>query len=181
MVAQDIASNIPVGLPCELNVIYFPQIGFLIAVPKDEETGAPLWEGRHEHPWEQTFKTEEQVYYKNDNMHELDEHFGDIDGMISGKFYDSSMRNDLPDPEQIEKSRSCMSLHNNFSRLSLRLLEYQTFVESLTGNDQHQDLFCLLTYSLCYSLLALAEGAKRHNLTSPSVTMDNVIEIDQGW
>ncbi|KAI9670699.1 MAG: MutS protein msh5 [Alyxoria varia] len=181
MLAQDIANNIPVGLPSQLNVIYFPQIGFLIAVPQDEETGTSLWEGTEADPWERTFKTEEQVYYKNRNMHELDEHFGDIDGNISGKFRDSSMRNDLADPAQIEKLRSCTILHNNFWRSSLGLLGYQIFVENLTGNYQTRDLTYLLTFCFSYSLLALAEGAKRHNLTSPSVTMDNVIEIDKGW
>ena len=84
-VAQEIARDIPLGLPGQLNVIYFPQIGFLIAMPKDQETGTSLWEGSRDTPWERMFSTEKLVYYKNSHMQDLDEHFGDVDSQISGK------------------------------------------------------------------------------------------------
>ncbi|KAH0536656.1 hypothetical protein FGG08_006482 [Glutinoglossum americanum] len=83
-VARDIAKGIPEEVRLSLNVIYFPQIGYLIVVPFDPETKQPIYDGRQneEDHWEQMFTTGERAYFKNDQMNMMDEHFGDTYGMI---------------------------------------------------------------------------------------------------
>jgi DNA mismatch repair protein MSH5 len=68
-----------------LNVIYFPQIGFLCTTPIDPGTGVAVYDGSLDHPWERMFATEEQVYFKNSETREMDEHFGDVYGIISDR------------------------------------------------------------------------------------------------
>lgn len=91
-VARDIAGNVPAGLVDNLNVIYFPQIGFLIAMPMDPEIGRALWEGDGEDAWERMFSSDTIVYYKNYQMTEMDEWFGDIYGEICGKVFVRSLQ-----------------------------------------------------------------------------------------
>ncbi|KAL1306915.1 hypothetical protein AAFC00_005558 [Neodothiora populina] len=81
-VAEDVSLSMPQGINVEINVIFFPQIGFLIAVDLDPETGTGIWGGDDRDPWEKTFTTERVVYYKNDKMTEMDAYFGDIYGNI---------------------------------------------------------------------------------------------------
>jgi DNA mismatch repair protein MSH5 len=85
-VARDIAAKIPEEIHLSLNVIYFPQIGYLIVVPFDPETRQPVYSGPQgeEDHWEQMFTTGERVYFKNAQMNMMDEHFGDTYGMICG-------------------------------------------------------------------------------------------------
>lgn len=83
-VARHIAVTIPEGLPTVVSVIFFPQIGFLIAMPMDPDTRRSLWEGSNNDVWERMFASEAVVYYKNDRMKELDHHFGDIHSDICG-------------------------------------------------------------------------------------------------
>lgn len=70
----------------ELNVIYFPQIGFLILLPLDAVTGRGLNEVAFDPDgfWVRMFSTDAEVYYKSNETREMDEHFGDIYGMICG-------------------------------------------------------------------------------------------------
>lgn len=82
-VAMDVASTIPESLQIEVNVIYFPQIGFSIAIPFDS-AGKPAYCGNEE-TWEQVFTTENRTYFKDERMRELDENLGDIYGLICGK------------------------------------------------------------------------------------------------
>ncbi|ORY09079.1 mismatch repair protein 5 [Clohesyomyces aquaticus] len=84
-VAHKLSERIPAGLQESLNVIYFPQIGFLTTVPVDPDTGSGVYVGGLENPWEQMFSTEEQVYFKNIEMREMDDHFGDLYGIISDR------------------------------------------------------------------------------------------------
>lgn len=86
IVAKDIAEKIPQEVRLSLNVIYFPQIGYLIVVPFDPETRQPVYDGHQnaEDHWEQMFTTGERVYFKNAQMRMMDEHFGDTYGMICG-------------------------------------------------------------------------------------------------
>ena len=81
-VAYEIAANIPAGLAAELNVVFFPQIGFLIAMPMDAGTGRAVWEGAEDERWEKMFSSEKIVYYKDEHMQEMDERFGDMYGQI---------------------------------------------------------------------------------------------------
>lgn len=83
--ATEIAENVPEGLPADLHVLYIPQLGFLISMPKDEETGRSLWEGSEDDPWEHMFSNEAEAYYKNDTMKTTDIEPGDIQTQISGK------------------------------------------------------------------------------------------------
>lgn len=85
--AREIATSIPEGLPLDLNVVYLPQIGFLITMPMDPETGRSMWEGTEEEDvWEKMFSSETNVYYKNRNMHEMDHNLGDVWNDICGSF-----------------------------------------------------------------------------------------------
>ena len=61
-----------------LRVGFFPQIGFLTAIPSDDRTNQDLYDGTLEDPWERMFVVESIVYYKNKTMRDMDEHFGDI-------------------------------------------------------------------------------------------------------
>lgn len=81
-VANDIAHRVPAILGASINVIFFPQIGFLVTVPVDPETGQGTWEGSEQDVWERMFTSEEHAYYKNDHMRELDDRFGDVYGSI---------------------------------------------------------------------------------------------------
>ncbi|KAK0798959.1 hypothetical protein LTR75_009366 [Friedmanniomyces endolithicus] len=84
-VATHVAETVPAELDSAVNVIFFPQIGFLISIRLEEGTGYGVYEGTIEEPWEKMFATEVQAYYKNSNMTELDQHFGDIYGRICDK------------------------------------------------------------------------------------------------
>ena len=77
-VATELRRDIPLGLPQDLKVVYLPQIGFLIALPKDEQVGTALFEGNEHDSWERMFSGDDIVYYKNDKMRSMDEHFGDL-------------------------------------------------------------------------------------------------------
>jgi len=84
-VASHIASSIPAELDVQVNVISFPQIGFLIAIPIDPRTGNGVYEGSQDDPWEKMFTTDEFAYYKNSNVSEMDSYLGDIYGQICDK------------------------------------------------------------------------------------------------
>lgn len=58
-----------------LNVIFFPQLGFHIAVPVDAITGQPVCSGPE---WERRFTTDDLVYFKDAITQDLDEELGDI-------------------------------------------------------------------------------------------------------
>lgn len=70
------------------NCIFFPQLGFLTVVVLDPETGKGRYEGEglDEDAWDRMFSTEDMGYYKNRQMKEIDNHFGDMYGMICGKY-----------------------------------------------------------------------------------------------
>ncbi|OJD26055.1 hypothetical protein ACJ73_02570 [Blastomyces percursus] len=82
-VAINIADTIPSRLSNDVNVIYFPQLGFNIAMPLDEK-GCAVYDGG-EQLWDQVFTTENRVYFKDFRMREMDERFGDIYGLICEK------------------------------------------------------------------------------------------------
>ena len=77
-IAEELRNDIPMGLPDDLKVVYLPQIGFLIALPKDKEAGTALFEGLDDQIWEKMFASEDLVYYKDDKMRGMDEQFGDL-------------------------------------------------------------------------------------------------------
>ncbi|KAK7535428.1 muts domain V-domain-containing protein [Phyllosticta citricarpa] len=81
-VARSIANEVPAILGANINVIFFPQIGFLTTVPIDPVSGTSVYDGSVEEPWEPMFTSEQIAYFKNNKMREMDEHFGDVHGMI---------------------------------------------------------------------------------------------------
>ncbi|CAD0096855.1 unnamed protein product [Aureobasidium vineae] len=81
-VAHHVAQSVPEALNANINVVFFPQIGFLIAIPQDPITGHGVFEGPEDDPWEKMFTTEDYAYYKNENVIEMDSYFGDIYGRI---------------------------------------------------------------------------------------------------
>lgn len=65
------------------NCIFFPQLGFLTVVSLNPETGKGDYDGEGLNDvWERMFAAEGSVYYKNRQMREMDEHFGDAYCMI---------------------------------------------------------------------------------------------------
>ncbi|PVI07070.1 hypothetical protein DM02DRAFT_649014 [Periconia macrospinosa] len=89
-VARKLSEKMPASIQGSLNVIYYPQIGFLVTVPVEPTTGEAVYAGNFDNPWEQIFVTEEQFYFKNNEMREMDSHFGDLYGMISEREIDIS-------------------------------------------------------------------------------------------
>ena len=91
--SQVIAASVPPQYSLDLNVIFFPQIGFLISMPIDEETGKCNYEGgeNEDQQWDRVFSTESRVYYKDYRMRELDETLGDMYSIICGTFCLSSL------------------------------------------------------------------------------------------
>lgn len=57
-VAAKLSEGMPLELRTSLNVIYFPQIGFLVTVPIDPETDDAVYSGDLENAWERMFTTE---------------------------------------------------------------------------------------------------------------------------
>ncbi|EPS25691.1 hypothetical protein PDE_00625 [Penicillium oxalicum 114-2] len=79
-VAIDIASTIPEQLDIDVNVIYFPQLGFNIAIPLNEQDQAAYSGSNGD--WELVFLTESRAYFKDFRMRQLDDKLGDIYGLI---------------------------------------------------------------------------------------------------
>lgn len=144
-VVKHIAQQVPADLDSMINVIFFPQIGFLISIRLDENTGCGVYEGTEEDPWEKMFTTEQNAYYKNSNMTEMDQHFGDIYAHIC--------------------DREIEIVH----QLSDQVLEYEDMLNETSDICGQLD-----------SLVALARGAKLHNLVQPHVTKENIIKIKGG-
>ncbi|KAE8346592.1 hypothetical protein BDV24DRAFT_175545 [Aspergillus arachidicola] len=82
-VAIDIASTIPESLDIDVNVIYFPQLGFNIAIPLNGR-GEATFTGSDD-DWELIFVTENRAYFKDFRMREMDVKLGDIYGLICEK------------------------------------------------------------------------------------------------
>lgn len=57
-VARKLSEKMPASLKSFLNVIYYPQIGFLVTVPIESTTGEAVYTGNFDNPWEQIFMTE---------------------------------------------------------------------------------------------------------------------------
>ena len=86
--SQSIAASIPLQYSLDLNVIFFPQIGFLISMPIEPAKGQPTFEGGEMDGqiWDRIFSTGTRVYYKDFRMRELDDTLGDMYAAICGKW-----------------------------------------------------------------------------------------------
>jgi DNA mismatch repair protein MSH5 len=60
-VATKLSEKMPPDLRASLNVIYFPQIGFLVTVPIDPDTKDAVYAGSFDNVWEQMFITELRI------------------------------------------------------------------------------------------------------------------------
>ncbi|EME48663.1 hypothetical protein DOTSEDRAFT_57974 [Dothistroma septosporum NZE10] len=80
-IATHVARDVPPDLKRDINVLFFPQIGFLISLAKEEATVATYC-GPPDEPWEKMFSSLSATYFKNAAMIELDGRFGDIYGHI---------------------------------------------------------------------------------------------------
>jgi DNA mismatch repair protein MSH5 len=83
--SRNIAATVPVQFSLDLNVIFFPQIGFLISIPIEPQTGGRNYQGSEDSPWDRIFSTGSRVYYKDHRMRELDETIGDMYAVICGR------------------------------------------------------------------------------------------------
>ncbi|OAL67108.1 DNA mismatch repair protein Msh5 [Trichophyton rubrum] len=79
-VAVNIAASLPEAITKEINVVYFPQLGFNIAMPFDDRD-MPMY-GSNDEDWTQVFNTENRAYFKDSRMREMDEKLGDVYGLI---------------------------------------------------------------------------------------------------
>ncbi|KAG8716968.1 MutS protein msh5 [Ceratobasidium sp. 394] len=79
--ARDISQSIPNEFATELQVLYFPQLGFLIRIPR-----RPEWTTRKDFDqvpgWVYQWETNENVFYKSPKMLDLDIHIGDLHSYI---------------------------------------------------------------------------------------------------
>ncbi|KII86749.1 hypothetical protein PLICRDRAFT_164045 [Plicaturopsis crispa FD-325 SS-3] len=76
-VADKMAKSVPADHASSLNVVYFPQLGFLICLPMLEEwagdAGIKVIDG-----WTFQFSSETHVYFKCQEMQDMDTHIGDL-------------------------------------------------------------------------------------------------------
>lgn len=156
-VARQIAADVPDDVATRLNVIYFPQLGYLIVVPGVSNTSGdssrdgvtvntadtrPAYVGSS---WDFQFSTATSWYYKNSQMREMDEYFGDLYTLICNREIDI--------------------VHD----LQVRVLVYESILVS-----------CARVCAELDCLVALAAGAAMHKYTRPVVVEENVIEIKSG-
>jgi DNA mismatch repair protein MSH5 len=85
-VARDLIQE---GYPRDLSVVYFPQLGFLTAVPSGLPSGGlnlPLVD------WHLSFSTAQMCFYKTSRMLALDSELGDVQAMIQDREIDILQR-----------------------------------------------------------------------------------------
>ena len=84
--SRQIAATVPAVYELDLNVIFFPQIGFLISIPFNHTTGRGDYEGGEadDECWDRVFSTSQRIYYKDIRMKALDNECGDIYAAICG-------------------------------------------------------------------------------------------------
>ncbi|KAK0221916.1 DNA mismatch repair protein MutS [Armillaria fumosa] len=80
-VAQQMSQLVPADYAPSLNIVYFPQLGFLVCIPMlkewQTEAGITVIDG-----WSFQFSSESHVYFKSQEMHDMDAHIGDLHSLI---------------------------------------------------------------------------------------------------
>ena len=109
--ATIIQGTLPPSLDSQVNVIYFPQLGFHITLPLDLTSGEPVYDGG-EDAWERMFSTQSLVFFKDHRMRQLDMQIGDVYSIICGKTMSNDVNHLATDEAQRLKSKYLMSLHN---------------------------------------------------------------------
>ncbi|ORY41873.1 P-loop containing nucleoside triphosphate hydrolase protein, partial [Rhizoclosmatium globosum] len=82
-VAREIAETIPDDFSDSLNVIYFPQLGYLITVPLQSHMTSQ--ESFIIPGLDFQFCTQKTVFYKSEQMYQMDESIGDLHSIIADK------------------------------------------------------------------------------------------------
>ncbi|CAG8943853.1 unnamed protein product [Penicillium salamii] len=160
-VALDIAATIPEALNVDVNVIYFPQLGFNIAIPLSEH-GVAAYAGSNDE-WEMMFLTENRAYFKDFHMREMDEKLGDIYGLICGK-----------------SSRTLLLRQTDMLSFTEKEIE---IVYDLAQKIQRYENVLVDASDICGeidSLLALAQAASFYKLARPRMVDENIIKIKGG-
>ena len=179
--ARDILTTIPPGLGVQVNVVYFPQLGFHIALPADQSdpvTGMRLL-GRGADDWQIMFTAEDQVFLKDSRMREMDQTIGDVYSNICGRGMAIYLCPGL-NLTRIQKRRlrfrtNLLSEFYSTRRFSLLHLRY---VGRSIGSWVYLTL--AISANICGSLAALAHGATRYGFTRPLLTEENIIKIIGG-
>ncbi|CAG8389755.1 unnamed protein product [Penicillium salamii] len=160
-VALDIAATIPEALNVDVNVIYFPQLGFNIAIPLSEH-GVAAYSGSN-NEWEMMFLTESRAYFKDFHMREMDEKLGDIYGLICGR-----------------SSRTLLLRQTDILSFTEKEIE---IVYDLAQKIQRYENVLVDASDICGeidSLLALAQAASFYKLARPRMVDENIIKIKGG-
>ncbi|KAL4872765.1 muts domain V-domain-containing protein [Aspergillus spectabilis] len=141
-VAIEIAITIPASFHIDVNVIYFPQLGFNIAIPLTN-AGEAAYTGSDD-GWELIFITENRAYFKDFRMREMDEKLGDIFGLVCEKeieiVYDLAQRVLQYENVLIEASDVCgeidslLAMAQAVASYNLHMLQEMT-VSSYVPND----------------------------------------------
>ncbi|KAF8608257.1 hypothetical protein BDV93DRAFT_486860 [Ceratobasidium sp. AG-I] len=152
-VARQVSNTIPEDYANELRVLYFPQLGYLIRTMI-----RPEWttdEDFEQLPgWSFQFKTDENIYYKSQEMKDLDIYVGDLHSYIA-----AFVRIEVFEDSEIEIIEKTLE----------RVLKYDKEIISVCEAAAEVD--CLL--SLSFSTMA-------HGWVKPEMTEDNVLEIKDG-
>ncbi|KAL2920372.1 hypothetical protein HK105_200445 [Polyrhizophydium stewartii] len=77
-VAAQVAPTLPAGIASSLNVVYFPQLGYLIAIRHPDGDLAAMCNDEDISGMKFQFSTSSVAYYKSESMFELDRELGDI-------------------------------------------------------------------------------------------------------
>ncbi|KAH3330758.1 hypothetical protein KXW13_007162 [Aspergillus fumigatus] len=124
-VATEIAATIPESLDIDVNVIYFPQLGFNIAVPLND-MGEAAYSGTAD-DWELIFVTENRAYFKDFRMREMDQSLGDIYGLICEKeieiIYDLAQKVLQHKDALVQASDMCGHIDGVYNMVRPRMVE----------------------------------------------------------
>lgn len=80
-VSKVLADHVPRS-SATLNIIYFPQLGFLIACSTASDAAYSSFDGDQVDGWDRVFTNGDTGYYKSPEMNEMDQKFGDLYSMI---------------------------------------------------------------------------------------------------
>ena len=118
--ARNIGDSIPADAAQNLEVVYIPQLGFLIAMPIDPATRQAQYEGGEgDEAWRRFFSTSDKIFFKDFRMAELDEVIGDLHGNICGLSDALACKQKLT-----SKGREIDILY----QLAQRVLQYETIL-----------------------------------------------------
>lgn len=127
-ISKAISATIPPEHSLDLNVIFFPQIGFLITMPavlRDRE-GAYAGGKGGEEPWDLIFSTAVRHYYKDSRMRELDAEIGDIYASICGTLGSAYIGVSPLIVTQTERLRSSMVSDKTYFNMKTFLIVFRT-------------------------------------------------------